>query len=158
MKEELTSGGKEFLIAIVWAGILYLLCGMGMSLLGHYAFIGGIVSVLIFSCFGFFVLTHYASRFTYVLKDGRLRVTRMIGKRNKEIDIPVSSIVKTTYGVKPSDFPRRQYTMKVSVENQKKSLYIEYIDNNGEHQGLVIEPTEKLRKRIDRERIKVDND
>ncbi len=157
MREELASGGKQFLFVLIWAAALYIVCGMGMSLFGSYAFIGGILSILVFGVFGFFVLTRFTAKFTYTLKDGRLRVNRMIGKRNKEIDIPVSSITDIVCGVKPSGFPKRPYMMRVSVFSQKKSMYIEYKDKDGATQGLVIEPSDKLKKHIDRERKKVAN-
>lgn len=157
MREEHASGGKEFAITLLVAAVLYLICGMGMSLFGDYAFIGGIISLLVFCVFGFFVLTRYTAKFTYTLKNGRLRVNRMIGKRNKEVDIKLSDITKTSFGVKPADFPKKPYMMRVSVRNQKKSMFIEFKDKDGEIKGIVIEPSDKLLKRIDRERKKVEN-
>ena len=128
-----------------------------MSLFGNYAFIGGVLSILIFCVFGFYVLTRYTARFTYTLKDGRLRVNRMIGKRNKEVDILISSVVDAVYGIKPADFPQKPYMMRVSIVSEKRSLFIKHKDKDGEIKGLVIEPSEKLKKRIDLERKKVDN-
>lgn len=158
MSEERTSGGKEFMITLLCAGALYLSCGIMMSFFGSYAFIGGILSVLIFGVYGFYVLTRYTARFTYSLKNGRLRVNRMIGKRNKEVDIPVSCITGTAFGVKPATFPRKPYMMRVSIISNKKSMFIEFKDKDGQLKGLVIEPSQKLIKRIELERKKVDND
>ena len=157
MKEEIKAGGKEFGITMFFSAVLYLFCGVMMSLFGNYAFIGGILSILIFCVFGFYVLTRYTARFTYTLKDGRLRVNRMIGKRNKEVDILISSVTDTVYGVKPVDFPQKPYMMRVSIVSDKRSMFIKYKDMDGEIKGLVIEPSEKLKKRIDLERKKVDN-
>lgn len=158
MREERTSGGKEFMIALGIAAVLYLICGMGMSLFGDYAFIGGIISILVFCVFGFFILTRYTSKFTYTLKGGRLRINRMIGKRNKEVEFSVSDIADTAYGVKPESFPKKPYMMRVSLKSNKKSMFISYKDRDGKIQGVVIEPSDKLRKRIDRERTQAEND
>ncbi len=157
MKEKICAGGKEFFITLLFSAILYIICGMMMALFGNYAFIGGVISILVFCVFGFYVLTRYTARFTYTLKDGRLRVNRMIGKRNKEIDIEISSVIDTIYGIKPTDFPKKPYMMRVSIINAKRSLFIRYKSKDGDIKGLVIEPSEKLRKRIDLERKKVDN-
>ncbi len=157
MKEEIKAGGKEFAITLLISAVLYISCGMMMSLFGDYAFVGGIISILIFCVFGFYVLTRYTARFTYNLKNGRLRINRMIGKRNKEVDIDLSYVIDTVYGVKPTDFPKRPYIMRVSIISAKRSMFIKYKDKDGDVKGIVIEPSEKLRKRIDLERKKVDN-
>lgn len=158
MSEEKTAGGKQFVFVLLWSAMLYLVCGMIMSLFGSYAFIGGILALIVFCIFGFFVLTHYTARFTYTLKNGSLRINRMIGKRNKEVEFPVSSIVRCVYGVKPNDFVKQSVSMRISVFSGKDSLYIEYTNKKNELSGVVIEPSQKLRKRIDRERNKKVND
>ncbi|MGN0162374.1 MAG: hypothetical protein ACI4EA_02165 [Candidatus Ornithomonoglobus sp.] len=157
MKEELTAGGKEFIYVIIWAAILYFACGIitsSFSDYGEYPFIGGIISVLIFATFGFFVLTRYTSRFTYQVADGKLRINRTIGKRNKEIELACEDITNMVYGGKPSDFPKRPYNMRKSIISRKHLLYIEYTDKEGRLSGVVIEPSEKLRKKIEKERKK----
>ena len=153
MKEELTAGGKEFIFVLLWAAIFYVACGCMMSLFSKYAFIGGIISVIAFAAYGYFVLVHYTARFTYQLKDGRLRINRMIGKRNKEADFACSDINATYYGFKPMSFPKRYMKMTKSIINKKGVLYIEYVNKAGETCGVAIEPSEKLRKKIEREKI-----
>ena len=154
MEERHTSGGKQFLIVLIIAAILYILCGAMMSLFGSYAFVGGIISVLVFCVFGFFVLTHYTARFTYSVKNGRLRVNRTIGKRNREFEFACSDIVKTIYGEKPSGVSRPRHSMRISILSDKNSLYIEYKNKEGRPETIIIEPTDKLRQRIDKERKK----
>ncbi len=156
MSEEITSGGKQFMIVLGWTALLYFACGIIMSAFGPYPFIGGILGVIVFSVFGFFVLTRYAARFTYSLKNGRLRINRTIGKRNKETEFACSDIVRTSYGVKPAGFVVRPYNMRVSVINTKNCMYIEYRDKEGKLCGVVIEPSEKLRESIEKEREKAD--
>lgn len=156
MSEEKAAGGKQFMLVLLWAALLYIVCGTMMSMFGTFAFAGGIISVIVFCVFGFFVLTHYTARFTYTLKNGSLRINRMIGKRNKELEFPVSSVVRAVYGVKPTDFVKHSYSMRVSIFSAKESLYIEYINKENKLTGVIIEPSDKLRKRIDRERNKND--
>lgn len=148
MSEEITAGGKEFVFAMIWAAGLYMVCGIIMSLFGSYAFIGAIISIIIFCIFGFYVLTRYSARFTYTLKGNNLRVNRMIGKRNKEFEMKCSDIEGAYYGYKPMGFPRRAANMRKSIFSKKHSLYIEYRNKEGELCGIVIEPSEKLRKKI----------
>lgn len=154
MTENVSAGGKQFLIVLFWSAALYMIFGIIMSALHIYAFIGGIAAVIAFSILGFFVVTRYSARFTYSLKGGRLRITRQIGKRNKEREFACKDIVRTLYGVKPSDFVKKAPVMRMSIASAKKSLFIEYKDKNGQLCGIVIEPSKKLRNRIEEERIK----
>lgn len=156
MKEEYSSGGKQFLFVLLWSAFLYVACGTMMAAFGNYAFIGGIISVLVFCVFGFFVLTHYTSKFTYSIKNDRLRINRMIGKRNKEIEISCRDITRTHFGAKPNDFARPVQSMQISVISKKKSMYIEYRTKDGKKSSVVIEPSEKLRRRIEKERERTD--
>ena len=156
MKEEYSSGGKQFLFVLLWSAFLYVACGTMMAAFGNYAFIGGIISVLVFCVFGFFVLTHYTSKFTYSIKNDRLRINRMIGKRNKEIEISCRDITRTHFGAKPNDFARPVQSMQISVISKKKSMYIEYRTKDGKTASVVIEPSEKLRRRIEKERERTD--
>ena len=157
MKEEYSAGGKQFLFVLLWSAFLYVACGVIMAAFSTfvgYAFAGGVVSVLIFCVFGFFVLTHYTARFTYSLKGGRLRINRMIGKRNKETEFACSDITRTAFGAKPSDFAKPIQSMRISVMSAKKSMYIEYRTSAGTLASIVIEPSEKFRRRIEKERKK----
>ena len=156
MKEEYSSGGKQFLFVLLWSAFLYVACGTMMAAFGNYAFIGGIISVLVFCVFGFFVLTHYTSKFTYSIKNDRLRINRMIGKRNKEIEISCRDITRTHFGAKPNVFAKPVQSMQISVISKKKSMYIEYRTKDGKKSSVVIEPSEKLRRRIEKERERTD--
>ena len=156
MTEEVAAGGKEFAVAMLWAAMLYILCGLIMEVcrqvLPGYYFIGAIISVLIFCVFGFFVLTRYASRFTYTLSGGRLRINRMVGKRNKEIEFACGDIINMYYGYRPASFVKRPYNMRKSLFSKSRLLYIEYRNKDGKTEGVVIQPSDKLRKKIERER------
>ena len=138
MQEVHTAGIKQFGITLFVSMLLYILCGVMMSAFRNYAFIGGVISVFIFCVFGFFILTHYTARFTYTLKNGRLRINRMI--------------TRIVNGVKPLDFPKHIHNMRINIISNKDCMYIEYQDKNGGLSAVAIEPSEKLRKRIERER------
>lgn len=148
MKEELTAGFKEFLIVVIGAAVLYVVCGVMMSLFGEYAFVGGIISVLIFCVFGFFVLTRYTARFTYSLNGSKLRINRMIGKRNKEIEIDLNDAKGVFRGHKSAHCPKKVYYMRKSILKNDRSLYIEFTNKDGEDCCVVIEPSQKLEKKI----------
>ena len=152
MTEEVTAGGREFGFAMLWAAALYFVCGVMMSFFKSYFSAGGVISILIFCVFGFFVMTRYSARFTYTLKSGKLRINRMIGKRNKEIEFSCKNIVSMSYGSKPESFPGRPYNMRKTVFGRKHLLFIEYVDKSGEHCGVIIQPSQKLREKIERER------
>lgn len=153
MKEEITAGHKEFFMSVLWAAFLYVFAAViAAAFRGQYKFIGGIIGVLIFCVFGFFILTHYTARFTYSIKNSRLRINRMIGKRNKEIELDCRNIIDMSYGYKPTNFPKRPYNMRISVFGRKKSMYISYTDKRGEAVGVIIEPSDKLRRRIEKMR------
>lgn len=156
MREEHSSGIKQFVFVLIWAAFLYIVCGTVMSLFGDYAFVGGIISLFVFCVYGYIVLVHYTARFTYGLKDGILRINRRIGKRNKEIEICCGSITRTAFGEKPSGFAKPMFGMRVSAMSAKRSMYIEFTANDGSKNSVVIEPSDKLRKRIERERKKAD--
>lgn len=156
MEEKHSSTTKQFLFVLLWAAFLYIACGTLMSAFGDYAFIGGVIALVVFAVFGYIVLVHYCARFTYSLKNGRLRINRMIGKRNKEVEFACSDITRTAFGEKQTDFSKPVFNMRVSVMNSKNSMYIEYKANDNSLKSVVIEPTEKLRKRIEKERKNTD--
>lgn len=150
MKEEVTGGYKEFGIAMIIAALLYILCYIIVEISGlwNYRFIGAVISIIIFCVFGFFVMTRYSAKFTYELKGNRLRINRMIGKRNKEVEVRIAGIEAVYYGYKPASFPKRPEMMRKSIIRNKNSLFIVYKTKNGERAGVVIEPSEKMRKKI----------
>lgn len=158
MKEELTAGGREFMYALLWAAGLYFICGVIMSMFGSYAFVGGIISVIVFCVYGFFILTHYTARFTYAIKNKHIRINRMIGKRNKEVELSCADIEGLYYGYKPANFPKHCQSMRKSIITKKHSLYIAYRNKDSELCGVVIEPSQKLRKKITVLKDKVIND
>lgn len=144
------------MFVLLWSAVLYIACAAMMSAFGNYAFIGGIISVLVFCVFGFIVLTHYTARFAYSVKNGNLRINRMIGKRNKEIEFSCRDITRTAFGEKPVGFAKPVQSMKISVINKKQSMYIEYKTKSGTLATVIIEPSEKLKRRIEKERNGID--
>lgn len=154
MKEELTGGYKEFGIAMAMAAVLYALCYVIVEITGlwNYRFMGGIISIIIFCVFGYYVMTRYSARFTYELRGNTLRINRMIGKRNKELEVNVSRIEGLYYGYRPDSFPKRPFIMRKSIIKNKYSLFIDFKTKYGERMGVIIEPSDKLRKKIEMQR------
>ena len=62
------------------------------------------------------------------------------------------------FGYKPSSFPKRAYMMRKSIIRNKHSLFIAFKTKYGERLGVVIEPSDKLRKKIQMQRNKVEID
>lgn len=157
MKEELSAGRKQFFYVLLGSLALYIVLGMILNPLSgqSFAFIGGIVEVLAFGVYGYSVLIHYTARFTYTLKDGRLRINRMIGKRNKEIEFACLDITRTKFGAKPEGYAKPMQMMRRSVFDKKQSLYIEYKIED-KLSSVVIEPSDKLMRRIEKERKNID--
>ena len=52
------------------------------------------------------------------------------------------------------NFAKPLHSMRISMVSRKNSLYIEYRNKEGKNETVIIEPTEKLRRRIDKERKK----
>lgn len=144
MNEVRTGGRKEFVFSVLWAAILLFIGKYIIYILPSYKVIGGILTVLMFCVLGFFVMTRYAAVFTYSLKGYNLRVNRMIGKRNKEIEIKISDI-KSISHKKPVSMPRRQniYIMRASVFSKKRLYYAEYIKDSTAG-VLVFEPSQEM--------------
>lgn len=146
MKEIHTSGTKEFVYALVWSlGLLYIGRAL-INALPAFKMIGSIVTILMFCVLGFFVLTRYCSRFTYENTGYSLRINRMIGKRNKEIEFNFSDIIAIS-SARPKDMPKPVYNMRTSVFSDKKSKFIIY-GYTGARRTLVFEPSDKFMQEL----------
>ena len=144
MKETHTSGNKEFVYTMLWALGLLFIGRAFINALPYYKIIGTIITIIMFCVLGFFVLTHYTARFTYENTGYSLRINRMIGKRNKEIEFNFTDIISIS-SVRPADMPKPVYNMRISVFSDKKSEFIVY-GYTGSKQTLVFEPTDKFMK------------
>lgn len=148
MKEVRTGGGREFIYSVLWA-IVILFTGRALILfMPSYKLFGGIITLILFSVLGFFVLTRYAAVFTYTLKGYRLRINRQIGKRNKELEIKLTDI-QSISDEKPGTMPRKNmiYNMRASVFSKQKLCYIKWRCGEGD-MVLVFEPSAAMKNEI----------
>lgn len=148
MKEIRTAGTKEFIYSLLWALFLLAICTEVVNALPEYKMIGGILGIIMYAVLGYYVLTRYTSRFTYEDTGTGLRINRMIGKRNKEIEFRYSEITEISR-VKPKKLPKQVYYMRASVFSDKKSYFISYT-HNGESAMAVIEASAEFIKALEK--------
>ena len=125
MEEVKTGGGREFVFSVVWAVILLFIGDIIVSALPDYKIIGIIITIIMLCVLGFFVLTRYSAVYTYTVKNGRVKVVRKIGYRNKEIDFSVSDVVSVT-GERPAAAVKNVYHMHTTVFSKRNIWYIVY--------------------------------
>ena len=147
MKETQSAGIKEFIIALLWAGVLFFLGGSVSYAIPVYKVIGGVGTLLLFCAFAFFVLTRYSAVFTYSLEKNVLRVNRKIGHRNKEVEIRAEEIVSIS---DKNPKLRPTYRMKKRVLRSRYDCYIVYV-HNGTEACLLFNPSNEMIKRIKKE-------
>lgn len=148
MKEVRAAGGKEFVFSMLWAMFLLFVSRGIVNSLPDYKMIGAIAGILMYCVLGYFVLTRYSSRFTYENTGTSLRINRMIGKRNKEIEFKLSDIENISR-VKPQKLPKQVFYMRVSVFSDKRSYYITFT-RDGEEYMAVVEATEEFMKKLEK--------
>lgn len=148
MKEVRAAGGKEFVFSMLWAMFLLFVSRGIVNSLPDYKMIGAIAGILMYCVLGYFVLTRYSSRFTYENTGTSLRINRMIGKRNKEIEFKLSDIENISR-VKPKKLPKQVFYMRVSVFSDKRSYYITFT-RDGEKYMAVVEATEEFMKKLEK--------
>lgn len=144
MTETQSAGFKEFLISLVWAAVLFVMGGSVSYAIPLFKVIGGIGTLLFLCAFAFFVLTRYSAVFTYSLNGCILRVNRMIGHRNKEVEIKLSqikSISEKDPNIKPT------YRMRKYILRNKLDRYIIFSDG-GTEKCLLFDPSPELLKKI----------
>ena len=148
MKEIHTSGNKEFVYVMLWA-LALLAIGRGIiNALPAYKIIGTIITILMYCVLGFYTLTRFCARFTYENTGYSLRINRMIGKRNKEIEFNFSDIISIS-SKRPADMPKPVYMMRTSIFSDRKSEFIIY-GYTGARKTLVFEPTDKFMQELKR--------
>ena len=126
MKQEKRAGTKEFILSLLLIFVIIVASDIIRAFVSSYAIIVDILSLIIICVSGYEILIHYCAVFTYSGNEKRMRINRMIGKRNKEIESSTSTI-KSLTDKKPdikeiSDF-------NTSIFKNKKSKYLVYKEN-----------------------------
>lgn len=154
MEEKRTAGGKEFFIAIIWAIFLFVVSQYIGAAFKTYHIAAILISILMFCILGFFVLTRYCAVFTYTVKDGRVRINRMIGHRNKEVDFAISnirSISSSSRNIKA----KTVYNMTTKAFSKAGTCCIVF-NKTGVDEAVIFEPSEKMLSHIKNSKKKGD--
>ncbi len=145
--EEIRTGGKrEFFFSCAWTIILLLAGDVIISALPRYKIIGTLITLLFFCVLAFFALTRYSAVYTYSLKGGRLRITRTIGHRRKEVETRVSDI-SYIGREKPGFKTKNVYRMRCTVFSNRRVWYIVY--KKGKNDNLLVcEPSPEMARAL----------
>ncbi len=144
MKQTKKSGFKEFIISLIAIfSVIFAARSLSFKFPGG-AVVVDILSVVILAWLGFNVLVHYTAQFTYTLTDNSLRLNRQIGKRNREIEIPLNSISSIS-----SNKPDCKYIYNFSpnIFKNKNTKYIIF-EYNRLVQAAVVEADDELKKAL----------
>ena len=136
------AGIKEFFIVILMTVLILGFFEILRSLLTSYGVIADILSLSCIILLGYKVLTHYSAVFTYTCNDKKIKLNRMIGKKNKEVEILTSSIISVS-SKKPQT--KNIYNFNPKILNGKNSKYILYNQKRIE-EAVLIEADDEMLK------------
>lgn len=142
MEEKRSAGGREFFIAIAWSVFLFTVSQYIGSAMETYHIVANLIAIVMFCVLGFFVLTRYCATFTYTVKDGRVRINRLIGHRNKEVDFAVSNI-KSICAPNARINVKNVYKMTTKVFS-KSGLCLIVFNKSGFDEAVVFEPSREM--------------
>lgn len=146
MKQIKKSGFKEFIISLIAIfAVIFTANSISFRFPGGTA-IADILSVILLAWLGFNILVHYTAEFTYTLSNESLRLNRQIGKRNKEIEIPLNSITSIS-----SNKPDCKYIYNFSphIFKNKNTKYITF-EHNRLVQAAAAEIDDELKKALNK--------
>lgn len=123
MKLEQTkkAGGKEFFLSILVIALLALVISYIRFILPAYKTLADIAGIILFVVFGFFVLTRYGAVYRYLVDDNHIRLTRIIGKRCREVEFSPDQIIEISRK-KPKT--NEHYTFSRFILPHKHTIYI----------------------------------
>lgn len=142
MEEKRTAGGKEFFIAVVWAIFLFTVSQYIGAAMKTYHIIANLTGIAMFCVLGFFVLTRYCATYTYTVKNGRVRINRLIGHRNKEVDFAIISIKSIGAGSSKSKV-ETTYNMTTKAFSKSKACRIVF-NKTGKDEAVIFEPSREM--------------
>lgn len=149
MQEVKKAGTLQFICVLLWAALFGLVGAYVRFILPAYKIIGDFLTIALFCVLAYFVLVRYAAVYTYTFsKEGSLRLNRQIGKRNKEIEIPLKNM-QALLRKKPEKLPSAVMNMGVSVLSRKHTYYLIYTHNRVER-AVLFEPGRELVKELTR--------
>lgn len=146
MEEKRTAGTKEFFIALVWAIFLFTINQYAGAALKSYHIAANLLGLAMFCVLGFFVLTRYCASYTYTVKNGRVRVSRTIGHRVKELDFAVSNIKSISPGSTKAK-AKNIFNMTTKAIS-KKGTYCIVFNKKGFDEAVIFEPSGEMAEYI----------
>ncbi len=147
MEEQRKAGSKEFIFTLIWAVIVFLIGQILADKIQVYKFIGGLIMLLMYCIVGFFVLTRYSAVFTYTVNNNRIKINRLIGHRNKEIDFAISNITKIAAAGEKIN-AQNVYCMTPKIFSKKGTSCIVY-NKSGFEEAVIFEPSREMMKSIE---------
>lgn len=117
------AGIKQFFTVLFLTVLILFLFEIIRQFMSSYAVIADILSLICILILGYNVLIHYSAIFTYTCDDKRIKINRMIGKKNKEIEFKTSSIISVS-SKKPDT--KYIYNFNPKILPGKNSKYITY--------------------------------
>lgn len=154
MEEKRSAGGREFFIAIVWSVFLFTVSQYIGSAMETYHIVANLIAIGMFCVLGFFVLTRYCATFTYTVRDGRVRINRLIGHRNKEVDFAVSNI-KSICAPNARINVKNTYKMTTKMFS-KSGLCLIVFNKQGFDEAVIFEPSREMLQHIKKQIKKKD--
>lgn len=142
MEEKRSAGSKEFFIAIAWSVFLFTVSQYIGSAMETYHIVANLIAIGLFCVLGFFVLTRYCATFTYTVRDGRVRINRLIGHRNKEVDFAISNI-KSILPPTAKANVKNTYKMTTKVFS-KSGLCVIVFNKQGFDEAVIFEPSREM--------------
>lgn len=140
MQQVKKSGIKQFFIAILLIFANMTFFGYVKFLFSSYSVIADILCLISMCILGFFILIRYGAVYTYTADIEKLKINRTIGKRNKEIEIPVKGIISVS-----NQKPKTEFIKNFSrfLLTNKHTCYVTY-EKDRLTSAVIIEADDEL--------------
>ena len=144
--EKKAAGLREFLFTLVMACVCYGIGRLVRDALTSYKVVGDLITIALGCVLAYFVITRYASSYTYSVGDGVLKVTRSIGHRVTAVETDISSI-KRISASKPDNALENVYKMTPYILPNKRTRYVVFRQGKAEKM-IVFAPSNELLKAL----------
>lgn len=144
LKQTKKAGAKEFFLSLLVIAIIATISSYIRFILPSNKVLGDILGIILFCIYGFNVMCRYGAVYTYTIDDDTLKINRTIGKRNKELQIPISCIKKIS-NTKPK--VNTVYNFSRFIFSRKNTRYIEF-EYDRLKQAVLIETDAKMLSKL----------
>ncbi len=146
MKQIKKAGLKQFFTVILLVILILIVFETIRGFISSYGVVADILSLLCIIVLGYNVLIHYSAIFTYTCDEKRIKLNRLIGKRNKEIEFSTSSIISVS-SKKPDT--KYIYNFNPKILAGKNSKYITY-NNKRIIEAVLIEADDEMKNYLEK--------